>query len=283
VLSVVVDPGRLAAGIVDSLGEILVRDRVGTPGREVWRSLEQLVRRVLAARPEDVPAPTAVGVSCAGPVDLPAGAVSPMLLPAWAGFPLRERLEDLTGLPTRLDSLGGAAINAERWVGEAVDTPSCVLLLLDQTIESACVVDGIRLHGAHGNAGSIAHLDVDPGGLRCPCGAEGCLTVYATTTALEAEMNRPLRRATPSIIERTGIMAGRAIASTSAVLDVTTFLLGGSVVDAFGDPFLDALRRELALRSRLSHLDGLRVVELSGFAQPLVAAASVVLRPAELV
>ena len=283
VLSVVVEPGRLAAGIVGPSGEILVRDRVGTPGREVWRSLEQLVRRVLAARPDDVAAPTAVGVSCAGPVDLPAGAVSPMLLPAWAGFPLRERLEDLTGLPVGLDSLAGAAIGAERWVGEAIESPSCVLILFDQTIESACVIDGVRLHGAHGNAGSVAHLEVEPGGLRCLCGAEGCLAAYATTTALESEMNRPLRRATPSIVERTGIMVGRAIASTAAALDVTTFLVGGSVVDAFGDPFLDVLRRELALRSRLNHLAGLRVVELSGYAQPLVAAASVVLHPTELV
>lgn len=276
-LSVVVDPGRLAAGIVDTAGEILVRDRVGTPGREVWRSLEQLVRRVLAARPDDVEPPTSVGVSCAGPVDLHAGAVSPTMLPAWASFPLRERLEDLTGIPVHLDSMAGAAITAERWVGDAVDVSSCFVVLLDQTIESACVIDGRRMWGAHGNAGSIAHVTVEPGGQRCRCGAAGCLSAYATTTALESEMNRPMRRATPSIIERTGIMTGRAIASTAAAFDVTTVFVGGSVIDSFGDPFMDTVRRELALRSRLTHLMGLRVVELSGYAQPLVAAASVVL------
>ena len=48
VLAVVVDPGRLAAGIVDQRGEVLVRDRIGTPTREVWRALEQLVRDGLA-------------------------------------------------------------------------------------------------------------------------------------------------------------------------------------------------------------------------------------------
>lgn len=280
-LSVVVDPGRLAAGIVDRRGEILVRDRVGTPGREVWRSLEQLIRRVLAARPDEVAAPSVVGVSCAGPVDLPAGSVSPTLLPVWTGFPLREQLEELTGLPVHLDSLAGAAVTAERWVGEAVDTPSCFVLLLDQTIESACVIDGTRLWGAHGNAGALGHVIVEPGGARCVCGSEGCLSAYATTTALEAEMNRPMRRATPSIIERTGIMTGRAIASTAAVFDVTTFLTGGSIVDTFGDQFLDTVRREIGLRSRLAHLSDLRVVELSGFAQPLVSAAAVALRRGE--
>ena len=105
VLAVVVDPGRLAAGIVDQRGEVLVRDRIGTPTREVWRALEQLVRRVLAARPDEVAAPSAVAVSCAGPIDEPAGSVSPEALPAWSGFPLRRHVEELTGLPVVLDTL----------------------------------------------------------------------------------------------------------------------------------------------------------------------------------
>jgi hypothetical protein len=97
--------------------------------------------------------------------------------------------------------------------------------------------------------------------------------------ALEAEMNRSIRRATDSIIDRTGIMIGRGIASAAAAFDVTTFYIGGSVVDTFGDPLLASVHRELAQRSRLEHLAGLRVIELSGFGQPLVAAASVALHP----
>lgn len=278
VLSVVIDPGRLSAGIVSGTGDVLVRDRVGTTGREVWRSLEQLVRRILAARPEDVALPSLVGVSCVGPIDVEAGSVSPASIQAWRAFPLREQLEDLTGLPVHLDTLAGAAATAERWNGDAVDVPSFLLALFDQTIESAVIIDGVRLRGAHGNAGSLAHVAVEPGGAVCACGASGCLSAYASTSALEAEMNRPMRRATPSMIDRTGIMMGRAIASAAAAFDVTTVFVGGAVIDTFGDPVLDSLRRELSLRSRLTHLADLRVVELSGFGQPLVAAASVALR-----
>ncbi len=90
-------------------------------------------------------------------------------------------------------------------------------------------------------------------------------------------MNRSLRRATPSIIERTGIMIGRAIASAAAVFDVSTFVVSGSVIDALGDPMLETLRREVGDRSRLGHLDGLRVLEASGFVQPLSAAAALAL------
>jgi glucokinase len=281
VLAVVVEPGRLSAGIVDEHGEAVVRDRVGTPGRDVWRTLEQLVLRVLAARPGDVAAPVAVGVSCASPVDLPAGAVTPALVGAWAGFPVRARLEDLTGLPVHLDSSAGAAATAEGWIGEASTLSSYFVVMLDQSVESACVIDGVRCLGAHGNAGSLAHLTVEPGGLRCGCGAEGCLSAYASIAAIESEQNRPIRRATPSIVERTGIMTGRALASAAAVFDCSRFLLGGALVDTFGEPFTDAVRREVAQRSRLTHLAHLEVVELSGFAQPLAAAASVAWRVGE--
>jgi glucokinase len=276
VLTVVVDPGRLAAGIVDERGEVLVRDRIGTPTREVWRALEQLVLRVLAARPDDVVAPSAVAVSCAGPIDQPAGSVSPEALPAWSGFPLRRHLEDLTELPVVLDTLAGAAAEGEMRFGDTITTTSFFTLVLDRTIESACVIDGVRLRGAHGNAGSLAHFIVDPGGQRCSCGAAGCLAALASASALEAEMSRPLRRATPSIVERTGIMVGRAIASSAAAFDVSTFVLSGVVVDTFGDALFDTMRRELELRQRLAHLSGLQVVEPSGFVQPLVGTAALV-------
>ncbi len=275
VLAVAIEPGRLAAGLVDGAGEVLVRDRVGTPSREIWRALEQLVRRVLAARPDEVGPPTIVGVSCAGPLDLAAGSVSPAAMPAWTAFALRDRLADVTGLPVVLDTTAGAFAEGERRFGDTTDSDSYFALLLDHEVESACFVAGTRLRGAHGNAGSLAHFCVDPGGAKCTCGATGCLRALASQVALEAELNRPLRRATASIIERTGIMVGRAVASAAAVFDVSTFLVAGSVVDTFGDGMLDVVRREAAARSKLGHLTDLEVLEPSGYLQPLTAAAAV--------
>lgn len=275
ILAVVVDSDRLAAGIVDRDGEVLIRDRVGTPNREVWRSLERLVRRVVAARPGEIPTPTAVGVSSTGSVDLRAGSVTPDTMTAWSSFPLRQHLESLTGIPVALDTAAGASAEAERWIGEAIDIPSYLTLMLDHTVESACIVNGARVRGAHGNGGSLAHLAVEPEGLSCGCGATGCLSAYASASAIEAEMNRPLRRATASIIDRTGIMVGRAVASAAAVFDLRTVFISGRVVDTFGDTMLDSLRREVSARSRLENLADLRVLEPTGLIQPLVGAAAV--------
>ena len=45
-LAIDIGHDRLAAGVVNDRGEVLVRDRVATPQREVWPALQRLVRRV---------------------------------------------------------------------------------------------------------------------------------------------------------------------------------------------------------------------------------------------
>ena len=105
-----------------------------------------------------------------------------------------------------------------------------------------------------GTPAQLGHVVVEPDGLLCVCGGQGCLTAYTSSSAIEAETNRPLRRAPASVIERTGMMIGRAVASAVAVFDLQLVLLAGSVPAAFGAPLLDAARRELDQRSRLAHL-----------------------------
>ena len=50
-LAVDVGGTRLSVAVVSDEGEVLVRDRVATPNREVWSALSRVVRRVLAAAP----------------------------------------------------------------------------------------------------------------------------------------------------------------------------------------------------------------------------------------
>ncbi len=253
-LAIDVGNDRLAAGIVDDAGSVVVRDRVATPPRDVWPALHRLVRRVVAARPDDADPLELCGVSCEGPIDRDRGTVSPMHLPVWQGFELRERVRDLTGLPTVLGAAAQARVLAERWAGAAVDVEDVMLLLLADAVEAGVVCNGRLLRGRLGNAGQIGHVVVEPGGLPCPCGGAGCLTSYVSAAAIEEETNRPLRRAPASVVERTGMMIGRAVASAVAVFDLRLVLLAGVVASSFGHPLLDAARRELDQRSRLAHV-----------------------------
>ena len=104
-LAIDLGPSRLAAGVVDQSGEVVVRDRLATPARNVWPALTQLVRRVMAANPTGV-VPRTVGVTCPGPIDRLTGAMKPVGMPTWHDFPIRRELAAVTNLPVGIDTPG---------------------------------------------------------------------------------------------------------------------------------------------------------------------------------
>ena len=253
-LAIDIGHDRLAAGVVNDFGEVLVRDRVATPARDAWPALQRLVRRVVAARPEDSGLLRACGVTCEGPIDKELGTVAPLHIPILQNFAMRDRIHELTRLPTVLASSSQARVIAERWIGAARGVSDVMVLLLSDAVEAGIVSGGRLLGGRRGNAGQIGHMNVEVNGAPCICGAKGCLWAYASALALQTEMNRPLRRAPGPVVERTGVMIGRAIASAAAVFDFRLVLLAGTVPTTFGGPLLEAASRELDQRSRIAFL-----------------------------
>jgi glucokinase len=235
-----------------------------------------LARRVLAANPSDV-VPAAVGVTCPGPIDRGTGAMKPVGMPLWHDFPLRRELAHVSGLPVDVDTAGRGLALGELWRGEPAELApveqQLATLVLGDDVDGALVVNGNLAQGLTGNLGQFGHLVVEPGGVECVCGARGCLTVYAGARGIEAGTGRDLRRTPSAIVERTGIMVGRACASMAAMLDVAEIVIGGVVPSVFGAPFFDALAKELDQRSGLSHLGALRVRGTG--VGPLVAAAAI--------
>lgn len=272
-------PSRLAAGIVNLDGEVVVRDRLATPARNVWPAVTQLVKRVLAANPTEV-VPSWVGLTCPGPIDRGTGAMKPIGMPMWHDFPIRRELAATTGLPVDIETAGRALALAELWQGESSLLPAheqhFATLVLGDDADGGLVVGGRLAQGLTGNLGQFGHLIVEPEGMECACGAIGCLAAYASARGIEASINRELRRTPAAIVERTGIMTARACASIAAMLDVSDIVVGGIVPSVFGAPFFDALAKELDQRTRLASLSGLRVRGV-GHAKvgPLVAAAAV--------
>lgn len=256
-LAIDIGHDRLAAGVVNDFGEVLVRDRVATPAREPWPALQRLVSRVVAARPDEAGSLLACGVTCEGPIDKDGGTVSPLHMPWLAGFALRERVHELIRLPTVMATSSQARVLAERWVGAARGVADVMVLLMSDAVEAGVVTNGRLLGGRCGNAGQIGHVNVEPNGIPCVCGARGCLWAYASAVALQSEMNRPLRRAPGPVIERTGVMIGRAVASAAAIFDLRLVLLAGTVPATFGPPLMEAASREIDQRSRIGFLRSL--------------------------
>jgi glucokinase len=278
-LAIDLGPTRLTAGVIDPGGNVVLRDRVSTPSRNVWPALTQLVRRVLAANPTGV-VPVAVGVTCPGPIDHGTGAMKPVGLPVWHDFPLRRELAAVTGLPVYVDTAGRGLARAELWRGEfaALDPEAqhFATLSIGDDVDGALVSGGIVQEGLTNNLGQFGHLIVEPDGAPCACGATGCLAGYASVRAIEASTGRELRRTPPARVNNIGTMVARACASMAALFDPAEIVIGGVVPEVLGPPFFEALAKEFDQRSGLGHLEHVRVRGVgSRQIGPLVGAAAV--------
>jgi glucokinase len=272
---------KLAAGLVDHTGAVLVRHQVSTDGsgaEGLWGTVAALVDGVLAGAPEGVTVDRC-GVGCGGPMEGFGDRVSPVNIPQWRGFPLRDRLAGLLGVPVALDNDAKALALAEGWLGAAVGCPDFLAMVVSTGVGGGIVLNGRLLDGADGNAGHIGHVIVEPDGHRCGCGAQGCLEAEASGTAIAAITGRPAAEATPEMVERTGTLVGRAVASVANLLDLQLAVVGGSVALGFGAEFFAAAQRELAARAQLGFSTSAIAVPAGlGADGPLIGAAAVAWR-----
>jgi glucokinase len=216
------------------------------------------------------------GVGCGGPMTRGGAEVSPLNIPGWRGFPLRDRLAELVGVPTFVDNDAKALALGEGWVGGAAGRSNFVAMVVSTGVGGGIVLDGRLLDGEDGNAGHIGHVIVEPDGRTCACGAQGCLEAEASGTAIAAATGRSAREAPEAVRRRTGTLVGRGVASIANLLDLDLALVAGSVALGFGDTFFSAAQAEL---DRLCRLDFSRGTEIrpAGLGEdgPVIGAAAV--------
>ncbi|MBF8187666.1 ROK family protein [Nonomuraea sp. K274] len=176
VLAIDIGGTKLAAALVDEAGSMLRSATRPTPRTEVMSALAGLIAEVMNGGP----LPEAAGIGCAGPLDLATGTVSPVNMPSWRGFPLREEVRKLTGLPTVLAGDAQCFALGEHWLGAGRGSTSLLGIVVSTGIGGGLVIDGAPLLGPTGNAGHVGHMSIDPNGERCECGGRGCVERYSS-------------------------------------------------------------------------------------------------------
>src|SRR5690606_32861642 len=119
VLAVDIGGTKMAVGVVDPDGDLLVRNQVPTPGHRDGDELFAALAAALEALGWRDYEPDRCGVGCGGPMTRGGEAVSPINIPVWRGFPLRSRLAELTGLEVHVDNDAKALALGEGWKGAA--------------------------------------------------------------------------------------------------------------------------------------------------------------------
>lgn len=297
---------KLAAGLVDARGAVVRSGWVSTPNastydaEDVWSALVSVASDVLAAggvAGEDL---LGVGVGCGGPMRWPEGIVSPLNLPAWREFPVRERVAMwLPGRPVRLHNDAVCFAIAEHWCGAARGADAALGVVMSTGVGGGLLLGGRVVDGPTGNAGHVGHVLVEVGGPLCGCGARGCLEAVgrgpalvqwaldqgwvpnaAVSGAASAEHLAADARAGDPIavaaFARAGVALARALASTTNLLDLDVVVVGGGLSNA-GALLFDPMQEELGQRLTMQYARRLRVVpaELGSTAGVVGAAALV--------
>lgn len=304
VLAIDVGGTKMAAGVVDRRGRVVVLDRVPTPqGRRVnadtlWRTLETLLDRVV----EEYGGRrgfAGVGVGCSGPMTWPAGEVSPLNIPGWTGFPLRKMLaERFPRCVVRMHNDAVTMAIGEHWRGAGQGVADMLGIVVSTGVGGGLVLGNRLVNGASGNAGHVGHIVVEPDGPDCVCGGKGCLEAIAAGPALvrwarergwrETQRKIPTARdlsvdaargheVASAALRRGGIALGRAIASATALCDVDVVAVGGGLSQAgplLFEPAEDAFRAHAGME----YMQKARIVPAAlGQQAGLIGAAGLVL------
>ncbi len=282
---------KMAVALVEAGGRVAAYERIGTPepphvdGDGLWRTLLTLIEK-LPARPV-----SGVGVGCGGPIAWPSGAVSPLNIPGWQGFPLGERLTELyPDVPVRVHNDAVAVTAGEHWRGAGRGRDNVLGMVVSTGVGGGLILGGRLVHGASGNAGHIGHVIVDPDGPVCECGGRGCLEAIARGPALSAwareqgwtgetgkELADDAARGHPVAVRamnRAGWALGVAIASATHLCDLQVVAVGGGLSQA-GPMLLRPLEETFRAHARMDFAREVRVVPTAlGQMAGLVGAAA---------
>ncbi|WP_162530380.1 ROK family transcriptional regulator [Rhodovastum atsumiense] len=151
--------------------------------------IPRIIAMVTALRDGVTAAPWGVGLAMPGPFATDGEAFAgPTTLPGWGELPVADRLGAELGLKVLVERDAAAAARAEYLYGCARGLRSFFHLHFGRGLGGSAFTDGQPLRGAHGNAGEIGLMVVEPGGRRHPGGPDGCLEAYVSIHALQARL-----------------------------------------------------------------------------------------------
>jgi glucokinase len=288
VLALDIGGTKIAAALVSDDGEVL-RSARGPTAADPWPVCVAVLDEVRGDTVVD-----GVGVGSGGPMAWPSGRLSPLNIPGWRDFPLRDRLaETYPGIPVRVHNDAACVAVGEHWRGAGRGVDDLVGMVVSTGVGGGLVLGGRLVDGASGNAGHIGHVVVEADGPDCVCGGRGCLEAVARGPAVVAWARERGSAALDGIelaaaaregdavavaaIARAGAAVGVGVASAAALLDVRIVAIGGGF-SSIGELFWEPLQAAFARHARLDFLIGTRVVpaELGG-ESGLVGAAALVL------
>ena len=237
-------------GLFDCEGNILEKWEIPTrtedSGAGILPDIAQALLKKMAEKGLKKEEMAGVGIGTPGPVDRD-GIVHEAVNLGWGVFNLRERMEELCGMPVRAGNDANVAALGEMWKGGGRGYKNLVLVTLGTGVGGGIIVNGEILTGAVGAGGEIGHIHIQDEEVdACNCGNHGCLEQYASATGVVRLAGHILEETQEESILRGGQVTAKAvfdavkagdrvairIAETFGEFNPEAFVIGGGVSKA---------------------------------------------------
>lgn len=183
VLALDIHPSQTTLAVTDLGGKILAQERIVLPEnpQKVISATVDAIRQMIATHSDR--SFDGIGMSLPGRFDL--HAVNSIFAPniGWPIGRIKSRVEQATGLPVVVDNVANACALSEVWFGESDSLHDLVAVNVSEGLGTGIFANGRILRGEGGSAGEFGHVQVDPEGLMCGCGSNGCWETVASNRA----------------------------------------------------------------------------------------------------
>lgn len=288
---------KILAAVVDAEGDILSTAKIPTQAKNgtsnVIDRIADSIQQAIAESDVTTESIGAVGIGAPGPLDPDTGIVifAPNL--GWRDVPLKSELETRISIPTFVDNDVNVGTLGEHTFGAGQNVQNLVGIFVGTGIGGGIILNGELFHGASKTAGEIGHIIVKADGPKCGCGTRGCLEALASRTAMTKQFQKAiLKKKKKSILTeltdgdlgliKSGTLAkalrskdkltkkvfkevtkylGVGIGSIVNFLNPEMIVLGGGVVEALDDTFIDNIRKAAKKYALPDTLKGVQIVK----------------------
>jgi glucokinase len=131
---------------------------------------------------------TKIGCVAPGPIDYESGVILRLHNMAWGPLPIVSALRDAFSCEVLLEDDAAAAAIAEALIGAGAGRSIVGYVTVSSGVGAGLVINGVRQGGAHGTAGEVGHLVLDPTGPVCNCGRRGDVESFAGGLSLVRQL-----------------------------------------------------------------------------------------------
>lgn len=272
---------NLKVGAVSTKGEVLFRTEAPSDVKGGRDALLKKILNVIEETRHMVKGKrlSGIGLGVPGIVSPETGIVaqSPNLA-GWVDFNIKDALAEKLSWPLYVENDANAFALGEGWTGAAVGIKNFCCLTLGTGVGGGIILNGSLWHGVDGFAGEIGHIVVEPDGVPCNCGSQGCLERYVSANGLvrmaqegkDDILAAPLlkgcggvdglsakaiadfaRQGDPfcaGLFQKLARYLGIGLADIVNLLNIEMIVVGGGLSNA-SDLFLSAAREEMLKRS----------------------------------